>query len=308
MSKRIFAALLACLALMQFAAAYVRIETARDASLSVNYAHPNVTFRIYRVADVSETVRFTLCGDFARYTDLQALLDDAAWDELAMILDARVIRDGFAPAASGRTDANGVLAFHGLRPGLYLVMGDTYRIGNTTYYPQTALVSLPGLRADDTWDYAPVMTPKFSSERDPEIPKTGISVQKIWVDAGAENERPVEITVQLMKDNTVVETVTLNAANNWRWSWTGLPVGYQYRVVETNVTYGYSDSYSREGDTAVIVNEYTFDIPDEKPPLDKPKLPQTGQLWWPVPLLMAAGLALVLIGLIRRRGVSHEEE
>ena len=34
---------------------------------------------------------------------------------------------------------------------------------------------------------------------------------------------------------------------------------------------------------------------------DKPKLPQTGQLWWPVPLLIAAGIAFILTGALRRR-------
>lgn len=38
-----------------------------------------------------------------------------------------------------------------------------------------------------------------------------------------------------------------------------------------------------------------------------PTLPQTGQLWWPVPVLLAAGLLLVVIGLLRRRGTDHEE-
>lgn len=35
---------------------------------------------------------------------------------------------------------------------------------------------------------------------------------------------------------------------------------------------------------------------------DDPRLPQTGQLWWPVPLLAAAGLALLTAGLLRRKG------
>ena len=31
-------------------------------------------------------------------------------------------------------------------------------------------------------------------------------------------------------------------------------------------------------------------------------LPQTGQVWWPVPALMVSGLILIMLGLIRRRG------
>lgn len=35
------------------------------------------------------------------------------------------------------------------------------------------------------------------------------------------------------------------------------------------------------------------------------KLPQTGQLWWPVPMLIFAGLLCIVVGLIRRRGTNH---
>ena len=331
MGKKMICALLVCLLLIQPAFAYVGIETGKDASLTIDYKHAGVTFRIYRVADVSRTVRFTLCGDFVQYADLQEVLDEWDWDTLANNLEARFVRDRILCTASGKTNENGALTFDDLNPGLYLVMGDTYRKGDTTYYLKSSLVSIPNLRPDDTWDYDPVITPKHSSEKDPEpptSPKTSISVQKIWQDAGYEEERPESIIVQLLKDGTMVDTVTLSAENNWRWTWSKLASGHQYHVVETSVAEGYSDRYSREGNTVVIVNTYLppqlpeepdnpqppkdpeepdiEDIPDEDVPLDKPTLPETGQLWWPVLLLTAAGLALILVGVIRYKGDSHE--
>lgn len=45
-------------------------------------------------------------------------------------------------------------------------------------------------------------------------------------------------------------------------------------------------------DSAVFTNTY------KKP---GNKLPQTGQLWWPVPILMVLGVAFVTVGLVRRR-------
>lgn len=42
-----------------------------------------------------------------------------------------------------------------------------------------------------------------------------------------------------------------------------------------------------------------FDNTYTKP--DEPNLPQTGQLWWPVPVLLIAGLALLIAGSLRRR-------
>ena len=39
----------------------------------------------------------------------------------------------------------------------------------------------------------------------------------------------------------------------------------------------------------------------------KPPLIQTGQLWWPVPVLLAGGLLLIVLGLIRRRSIGNEK-
>ena len=54
-------------------------------------------------------------------------------------------------------------------------------------------------------------------------------------------------------------------------------------------------------------------VPDEpdrpgkpEPTVPPDELPQTGQLWWPVPLLTVAGLLLIIIGLIRKRGAGYE--
>ena len=46
--------------------------------------------------------------------------------------------------------------------------------------------------------------------------------------------------------------------------------------------------------------EEEIDIDDEDVPLAP--LPQTGQLWWPVPVLVILGLVLIITGMI----VSHK--
>ena len=51
--------------------------------------------------------------------------------------------------------------------------------------------------------------------------------------------------------------------------------------------------------------EPVTEIDDPDVPLaDLPDLPQTGQLWWPVPLLAVGGVAMILVGLVRRRNGS----
>lgn len=65
----------------------------------------------------------------------------------------------------------------------------------------------------------------------------------------------------------------------------------------------------------MVDGEYVYDVEaNPKVPLEttpptttetttstNQKLPQTGQLWWPVPLLLSVGLACVVVGLVRRR-------
>ena len=50
----------------------------------------------------------------------------------------------------------------------------------------------------------------------------------------------------------------------------------------------------------------SIEIEDEEVPLAD--LPQTGQLWWPVPFLALGGMFFLLIGALRRRGDEYGEE
>lgn len=43
--------------------------------------------------------------------------------------------------------------------------------------------------------------------------------------------------------------------------------------------------------------------PIPTPTPTNPKLPQTGQLWWPVPVLLFAGLAMIVLGLVQKKRV-----
>ena len=53
---------------------------------------------------------------------------------------------------------------------------------------------------------------------------------------------------------------------------------------------------THQGDTFLITNHRET----------TPGLPQTGQLWWPVPLLAAAGLVCLILGVLSRKRSRHE--
>lgn len=47
--------------------------------------------------------------------------------------------------------------------------------------------------------------------------------------------------------------------------------------------------------------------PTNPPTWPKGNIPQTGQLWWPIPLLVVGGLSFLVIGVLRYRGDKDEE-
>ena len=75
-----------------------------------------------------------------------------------------------------------------------------------------------------------------------------------------------------------------------------------------SVPYLYADEYQYE-----VTSQPKTDLEREVKPTAPPspgggkKLPQTGQLWWPVPVLACAGLGCIAVGLFRRREDRNED-
>ena len=208
---------------------------------------------------------------------------------------------------------------------------------NTWQYAVTA-----NPKADYTKTKKPSNPPDNPPDNPPAEPETvSRKVLKIWEDEGSENLRPASIEVRLLKDGDVYDTVTLTAENNWRYEWEGLSDEYDWMVEEVVLDDSLIDTYlpltDWEGITATVTNyamtefeepptpldegpplddDVIIEIPDEPTPLDaasspptpntvttpNERLPQTGLLWWPVPILLSAGLLCVIIGVVRRRG------
>lgn len=287
--------------------AYGMIDTEEPVSLSLSYSDngsgiADVSFSLYRIADLSETAGYTLTGEFTDYPVSLENLDSSGWRRLAQTLEGYVLRDAVTPLQTESTDENGRLLFADLRPGLFLVIGETAERMNSTYIPETFICSLPGLAEDDTWQYSVEADVKYESVSNP-VPVSR-EIVKVWENDN-KNSRPEEIEVQLLKDGTVVDTQKLNAANNWRYTWANLDSAAKWTAVEKNVPAGYSVSVECEGTEIVITNTGT----EEKTPgTAEERLPQTGVLWWPVPVLAAAGLLLFLAGWIRRRRQENEKK
>lgn len=292
------------------------IDLTHPPSLTIAY-HDGETpltgaqFQIYLVATVDEYGELTTTAPFSAYNvDIRGK-DDAAWRTLASTLEGYVLRDAVTPTASGTTDEQGMLAFSGEDPvlphGLYLILGQSHTQDEQIYLTETFMVMLPSLdKVNNDWIYDVVVSPKFTATPVPEDHSISLKVLKVWADTGAEANRPSEVTVQLLCNGEVYDTVTLNDANNWRHTWEELDDRFDWTVVEKELE-DYSVRVVREGITFVVTNTYTGPTtPSQPDPPKPPSLPQTGQLWWPVPVLLACGLLLIVLGLIRRRGANYE--
>ncbi|MDO4314545.1 MAG: Cna B-type domain-containing protein, partial [Oscillospiraceae bacterium] len=238
------------------------IDTGRPVTLTIQYAcggqaAPGVDFALYRAAEVSPSMKLTLTGDFADYPVSLEDRDADGWQALAATLEGYVRRDGLTPLDSGRTDRDGTLAFPSpgktLTPGLYLVLGGQYASGNKIYTAEPFLVLLPAANdAGTQWHYDVTVTPKYTV-RTETSPDDGVSrrVVKVWDDGDGGSSRPRSVTVDLLQNGRVYDTVTLSERNNWRHTWDDLDPNARWTVAERPVP-GYTVTVSRAGATFLV--------------------------------------------------------
>lgn len=248
-------------------------------NLTVTCPVSNMQVSLYRVADEN----YNLVDSFSHYSiDLKQDVQGAA-----NALENRILMDGIEADASVTSDSLSTASFTGLETGIYLVVGKEVFQDGVFYMPQVSLVSLSGDLSVDL---------KYETSVKP----SRIHVLKVWKKDNKKS-RPKSLEVCLLRsDGIVVDKVVLNSDNQWSTTWDNLSTLYTYRVMETSVPSGYKESCTREKDTIILTN--TGDFTDKVEKKDE-VLPNSGQLWWPVPVLLFVGLVLFGLG----RHLKNEE-
>ena len=220
---------------------------------------------------------YTYTGAFA---DCGISLDDP---ELIAKLDAFVAEH---PVDHQKivTDSNGNAFCEDLSLGLYFVK----QTGEAKGFVSCAsfLVTMP-LETEEGFIYHVDASPKTDVVR-----LIDITLQKVWNVDKAE-VIPTSVTVQLLRGDTVLYTEVLDAQKNWQTIFHNMPESDIYRIREIDVPKGFTATYSQNG--------YVFTVTNTS------SLAQTGQLIWPIPVLAAAGIFLLLAGfaLLRKTGKNH---
>ena len=303
-------------------------ESTQKGSISLVCPVEGMELSLYRVAEYEESGSFTLTERFRKYPVSLEQKSQEGWQGAADALADYIRRDGITADAVLASGSDRKVCFTDLNRGLYLVLGQTTELqedGKTQIYePQTALIALPEdsketSEGKDPYQVTAVL--KFEKNDKPGKPEekeeTKIHVLKVWKQ-DQEEERPESIVVELLQmdvegNTTVVDRQTLTKENQWFYTWKNLSTLMRWSVSEAEVPKGYTVAVTREGNTVVLTN--TAKKPGKldgevNPPskrttgktTDKTsdKLPQTGQLWWPVLVLLFAGAICLLAGRVLR--------
>lgn len=219
-------------------------------SLTLHYLHPQASFRIYRVAEITAEEGYVLTEDFQPYSISLKLSTAEEWQAAAETLAGYVRRDQLVPNQVGSTDQAGTAAFSGLASGLYLVLGEATETEDRIDRPVPFLVALTAgedITAEVKFDQEEIVKP---------VEKITVTAEKIWKDAGTESNRPESITPQLLRDGKVVATAELSEKNRWKAEWKDLDPDGLWQVVEETVPKGYSVAVTQERMSFRVVNTY----------------------------------------------------
>lgn len=239
-----------------------------------------VKFEIWRVGEKTDRGWVPL----RKYQDYNVLHAEGNWSDKANTLLSYLRRDNVQADDTAFTDEKGLARFRNLEGGLYLVAGEQGVRGKTHYAPIPSLVALPHTNAAGNLETNVKASVKYNSYEEPGNPSNpGGSnpdptvdrhVLKVWNDNGHEAERPEEIIVDLLQDGRVYDTVTLTAAGNWRYDWTGLNAKNNWMVVEKEHG-NYNVMVDQSGITFRITNTWQEELKPEDPPplIDLPEDP-----------------------------------
>ena len=296
------------LPMQALAAGNIDLSHAHSLTVTAVYAQKPISgmwFDAYRISSVDECGELTVIDryrDFADELDIRGK-NDTAWQNMAQTLAREILLDpDLKPSRSAVTDADGVAKFADISMGLYLIVGNGVEKDGYVYSTSPFFVMLPEQDlSSNTWNYHVVANAKPGQEP----VKADYEVIKVWKDDCHKDQRPKSIAISLICDGEVCDTITLPHNGAWSYTWKDLDTNHQWTVMEKKEQ-GYKDpDIQQEGNTFIVTN--TCSKPTTPPQPGKPTLPQTGQLWWPVPVLIAAGLFFVVIGLVRRRGTIDEK-
>ena len=266
--------------------------------ITVNTPMDNMKVSLYRVGEFTKQGTFILTNPYQSYSVSLDHSSSEEWQATANTLAQYIERDGVQADVEGVSSSNHTIAFNELSCGLYLMIGSEKEVNDhgsiEVYTPQVSFIALPDVSTDEPYHITTVM--KYEKN---DYTQTSLHVLKVWKN-DSDNTRPASIQVDLLQKDTDGKTIVfdqqiLSDENHWSYTWNDLSDKYTWNVVETTIPQGYTESSIKESNTIVLTNTSTTSVIEEKPTSSN-QLPLTGQLQWPIPVLVIAGIVFLIIG------------
>ena len=227
---------------------------------------------VYYIATVAMNADRNLIYDYTEdFKQFDTAINDTS---LATKLDTFVSQHS-VPSTKMTTNAEGTALCNELPLGLYFVKQTGAVEGFATCTP--FIVTVPNEKNGE-YVYEVNASPKTEVVR-----LTSITIKKMW-NTDESTKATESVTVQLLKNGTVVKTATLNAQNNWQITYNDMPESDAYSIKEVDVPKGFTATYKQ--------NDYVFTVTNTS------TLIQTGQLMWPIPVLATGGMLLIAVGIV----------
>lgn len=228
--------------------AYSDVDQTKEGSLTISMnGGAGFDFRIYQIGT------FGRGGAVFEPTDglnkLNVDLGDSGkidlgsgkWNSYAATLANYAHAPYFDEASPAETDAGGKALFQSVKPGVYLVLGESRVADGKKYTFSPILISVPTWADGSSWNYDVTAEAKFSTEPvQPEKKIHSWSVTKYWQnDSGTGRPSGIDVTVYRRDlggsgsfgNWYAWNTYTLSNANNWSVNWVGAE-NAEYRVSE----------------------------------------------------------------------------
>ena len=285
------------------------IEPEQECELTISCLYGGTAFsglfvKLYRVAEVSADLRYTLTASFARTElALNGVQTNGEWNVIRTTLEAQILGLGIAEDTTAVTDEGGQAYFGHLKTGLYLAVIERGEEGSAICDFTSALIALPGLGANGRWQYAVTVSPKAVpvSPTDKEL---SYKIVKLWKNETERAARPHNVEVEIFRDGVSYQKVTLSEENNWSFSWVATDDGTDWSVVERNIPLEYSMTVEERETTFVMTNAFLggevgpggTDLPP-----DSPSSGDTTNIMLYILLSMGSGAVLLLVGVGKRK-------
>lgn len=262
------------------------VDVNKKCSLTLNQCLSGLNVHLYRVASITETGSYQYTEEFKDAENTTVDLNKLESSE--DLKNAAITLKGYTAGVEGLTKQapSSQLCYTNLQTGLYLIIADNLEKDNTTYTYLPYLISLPQkTNYDVSIDFI-----KYSKN-----PSHEYKIVKHWMDKGLTH--PDSIEVELYDGSTLVKTITLDAANNYAYSWkTEKAMNYSIKEKSVKGYKGIVSSNSNETKTEYIITNTSVDTPGTHVKTGD----NTNINYW-ITCMAIAGLILIVLGTIFRR-------